>query len=40
MARTYKSFAQSYICKTHCERLGYLEGSIKKLYPKALPKSL
>jgi len=27
MARTYKSFAQSYICKTHCECLGYLEGS-------------
>ena len=28
MARTYKSLAQSYIRKTHCECLGYSEGSI------------
>ncbi len=29
MARTHKSLAQSYVCKTHCEYLGYSEGSIR-----------
>ena len=27
MARTYKSLAQSHICKIHCECLGSSEGS-------------